>query len=125
MRNLLKYLVIAFLIECFCLVGFVLVSKTSFANIGKYLFLILFVMAVAVVLAAATRILSMKKLFLLTIFLTISYALFYDILGFLLFPGLVKDIILFSFDHLIGFLLMSICLLVFHISIILLSKLAL
>jgi len=99
-KDLTKITAWGLLIELVSLLAFIGVAQSSFADPGKDIAYVVFFAAIAALLFAAVMKLPVRQLFWLALFLALGCHLVQVILGFLFFPGLVKDLAFFSLDHL-------------------------
>lgn len=100
MSNLFKLTIEGILIEVVALLSFIGIAKTSWDFPGKQVVIIMALIAIIALLMVAVARLSIRELFYLSAFLTISIVCIYQILGFFFFPGIVKDVVPFSWEHL-------------------------
>jgi uncharacterized membrane protein len=107
MNDLAKITAWGILIELVSLLAFIGIAQSSFADPGKDITYVVFVAAMAALLFVAVIKLPVRQLFWLALFLALGCYLIQVILGFLFFPGLVKDLVFFSLDHLEAMLLMT------------------
>jgi len=108
MNDLAKITVWGILIELISLLAFIGIAHSSFANPGKDITYVVFFAAMAALLFVAVIKLSVRQLSLLAFFLSLGCELIQEILGFLFFPGLVKDLAFFSLDHLQAMILATV-----------------
>lgn len=99
MKHFLKFLLFGLFIECASYLCYIMASKTAFKATFKYLFIWLFLSGMLVTFIISVRVLNKKKLLLLISFLTFGFSIFYSIIGFLWFPGLLKDLDFASFYY--------------------------
>jgi hypothetical protein len=85
------------------LVAFTLVCKTSWDVPGKYVVLGLFYLGAGLMLAIAGRRLTVGQLALMAVGISTGSTVVETILGFTIWPGLVKDLGFWSIDNLRGF----------------------
>ena len=100
MSTLVRFTILGLLIEVVAILSFIGIARVALASPGKQITIIVFLILIIVLLVWAVRILSLKELVLFAVFLTIGFMAIYQILGFAFFPGLVKDIIPLSSEHL-------------------------
>jgi hypothetical protein len=103
-------------ITALCLLGFVLASEL------RYAFLIAYVVATIFVFALAARTLSTSSLFLLGAAVAVLSVGVEQLLGFMFFPGLVKDLDPFSSDHIVILATLLLVVFGFYFAIALLGK---
>ena len=105
MSNLFKLTLEGILIEVVAVLSFIGIAKTSWDFPGKQVVIIMALIAIIVFFIVAVARLSIRELFYLSAFLTIGIICIYQVLGFSFFPGIVKDVVPFSWEHLsnIGF----------------------
>lgn len=96
----LKYILIGIAIEAVGLLGFILLSKLPGSNLTKPTILILSVVSVAALLWVAARSLPFRSLVAIATGWTAGFIVVIQVLGFLFFPGLVKDVHFLSGAHL-------------------------
>lgn len=101
MSNLSKYLTIGILIEAVAILIFIGISKTTLAVLGKQVTIITSLIVIIAFLIVAVKIFAIRELILLSFFLTIGAVVIHQILGYVFFPGIVKDITPFSLDHIV------------------------
>ena len=80
---------------------FIEVSGTTFGSLGKPCVIVIFVIATSILLIRAAKIYSQKTMFLLAALLATSTVFMHQLLGFFLFPGLLKDMSFLSREHII------------------------
>jgi hypothetical protein len=101
MSNISKFLTIGILIEAVAILIFIGISKTTLAVLGKQVTIIASLIVIIIFLIAAVKIFAIRELLLLSTFLTIGAIVIQQILGYVFFPGIVKDIKPFSLDHVV------------------------
>ena len=113
--QIVKYVIMGLALECFgCLVFILISSRTSLGRVGKPVIVTTTVIGILLLLVFAARNQKLKSLLLLSLLLAFGYSLFETIIGFLWFPGIVKDIEFLSLSHLIGFAIWTTVLFVIH-----------
>ena len=100
MNDLAKITAWGIAIEFVSLLAFIGIAQSRFADPGKDITYVVFFAAMTALLFAAVMKLPVRQLFWLAFFLALGCHLVQVILGFLFFPGLVKDLAFFSLDHL-------------------------
>lgn len=96
MSALTGFIIGCIAVETVSLLGFCLLAKTEWAAWGKMLALALFLAGTLLLLTQAVQKLPGKKLIHLILIVTLCMVALFQILGFTLFPGLAKEIELFS-----------------------------
>jgi hypothetical protein len=99
MRKFLLLLAIGIAIETFAVLSFVGIAGTQFSVPGKQIVVAVFLIAIIALLIASVRAFSLRLLVLLSAFLAVSATCVYQVLGFVFFTGLVKDITPLSLEH--------------------------
>ncbi len=102
MAKIIRLWIVGFVIQLVGLAGFLAVAPTAVSEPEKQAPIILFCIATFILLVVAVYQLDLKKLIVLAGLLALSLICTYQTLGFTRFPGLVKDIELFSAEHLTG-----------------------
>jgi len=102
MGQVIRLWIAGFMIQLFGFVSFLGIAQTVVGEPEKQATIILFCISTFILLAIAVYKLVLKMLMLLAALLALSFTCTYHLLGFTLFGGLVKDIKLFSPNHLIG-----------------------
>ncbi len=111
-----KVIVLSFIgafIDAISIIIFVYFSKQNCSELTKDLVIIFFVLSKIILFITANIFLSLKSNIVLSFFLALASVIVYEIIGFVFFRGLVKDLILFSIAHLrttiMFFVFMSFC----------------
>ena len=99
MMKLLKFTALGVLLEGIAIYGFIAVSKSDWAMPGKQIVVIVFLISIIALLSVTAKSFSFFEQLLLSWFLTAGFIVAYQLLGFTLFSGLVKDITPFSIEH--------------------------
>ena len=92
----MKYLKIGIagiVLQAACLAVFIIVSRTSFAAIGKPVVIALTLLVMGVFLwRKVTRVAARRDLFVLSALLALGYAIAFHLVGAIGFPGLLRDL---------------------------------
>jgi len=91
---------VGFVMQAIALLSFIAISQTPFAYPGKDIVWAASLLAMAALLDLAVLRLSLPELILLALFLSIGFVGILELLGFNLFPGLVKGTEPFTSTHL-------------------------
>jgi hypothetical protein len=97
--NLYKLTALGILVELFAILGFICVAKTTLADPGKQITLIVSGIAIVALLIVAVKLLSIRELISLSVFLTVGFIAVEQTLSLAFFPGLLKDVVPFSLEH--------------------------
>jgi len=97
---LAKWLVAGWLIQLAAIVGYCAIAQSSIASSGKYAVGALAVIALGFVLYRILRTFGTQPALISVVALVVGSVLIYQVLAFTVYPGLAKDIDLFSADHL-------------------------
>ena len=97
---LAKWVAAGWLIQLGAIVGYCEIAQTSIASSGKYAVGALAVIALGFVLYRILRIFGQQPALISVVGLVVGSVLMYQVLAFSVYPGLAKDIDLFSADHL-------------------------
>lgn len=100
MSAMIQLVAAGLVVEVLGVIGFVVVAGTTFAVPGKTIALALFCIAMLALLSLAESRFKFGRLIQFAAFMAIGVVAVYQALGFLRFPGLVKDVELFSAEHL-------------------------
>lgn len=115
-RQALKYILIGIVIETVGLLGFILLSKLPDSHLTKPTVLIFSGVSVIALIWVAARYLPFRSLVAIATGLTIGFIAVFQVLGFLFFPGLVKDVHFLSGAHLEAILALSVLVYLAHIT---------
>jgi hypothetical protein len=99
-RQLLFFGAMGVALETLAILSYVGVARTSFSVPGKQIVAGIFLTAIIALLIVSARIFSLKHLVFLSTCFAVGVASLYQILGFALFSGMVKDIAFLSWDNL-------------------------
>jgi hypothetical protein len=97
---LAKWLVAGWLIQLAAIVGYCEIAQSSIASPGKYAVAALAVIALGFVLYRILRIFGHQPALISVAALVVGSVLMYQVLAFTLYPGLAKDVDVFSVDQL-------------------------
>ena len=99
MGQVVRLAIAGLIVQLFGFASFISIVRLDLA--GKEITVGLVLIATFILMIVAVSRLDLIKIILLAAFLAVSFTCIHQLLGFTLFPGLVKDIELFSPDHLI------------------------
>jgi len=102
MTALIQLGIAGFIIQAAGILCYLGIVHTAFDDPGKQITIGVYCVVIVGLFVAAVRQLSFKELVVLAVVLTMVFTAIYEVLGFAVFPGLVKDTVLFSRDHLEG-----------------------
>ncbi len=98
--TLVKWIAGGWVIQLVAMVGYCEIAQTSIASSGTYIVVALVVIALGFVLFRILRIFGAQQALISVVSLVVGSVLMYQVLAFAVYPGLAKDIDLFSPDHL-------------------------
>lgn len=104
--KLLQFTGLGILIEGLAILAFAFVARTDWLAAGKQVVLIFFLVLISFLIIRASAALSITKLIWLSIFLSFGGVFVFELIGFTVFPGLVKDVTPFSLEHMKGAILL-------------------
>jgi hypothetical protein len=99
--NLIKLIFIGAVIQGASLITFIAFGKTDWDKIGKPLSIWTGIICTLALCSFAMRF-PRNQVIVFSGALSITFVLLYEVLGFFLFPGLVKDLLPFSWEHFRG-----------------------
>lgn len=115
MKLVYKYICIGLGLEVIGLLGFITTSKMAGPGVLKIMELVLSAILLISFFWFASRELTTRLLMLLATGISLGGTIMFQGLGFLFFPGLVKDVRFLTLEHLYGVLLIAILSLGIHV----------
>ena len=97
-RKLGKIILIGIVIQNICLIAFIAFGKTGWDKLGKPLSIWAGIIYALALCSFVTR-LPRNQMIIFSGALSFAFVLIYEVFGFLFFPGLVKDLLPFSWEH--------------------------
>jgi hypothetical protein len=104
---MLKLAVAIGLAEILGLIGFIVASSRLGQSLFRYSPFLVMLIIVCVIAYYKTRHLTAKQIFISSIASALIFSVLYDIIGFSIFPGIVKDIVFFSLKNVSGLMQMT------------------
>lgn len=122
MLIMIKYISVGIVLESISISLFIIAAKleTSF-NYKIIVLLFYFISLVFFFIKVTFKTFRFRDIIFLSFVLSFGFIIAYSLLGFLFYPGLVKDLAPFSFDHLIRVSLFFAIIFVFHIGLVLIA----
>ena len=99
-RSVVLFAIAGIIIETLAILSFICIAKTEFVIFGKQLVATIFLVFMSIFLAILVRLFPIKPLIISGAIFAIGSGIIIQMLGFYFFPGLVKDVVLISFDNL-------------------------
>jgi hypothetical protein len=114
MKQEFKYSILTIIVGLFFFLTFILISKVDFTT-GKQLVIIFFIISSILLSWVFVQSIKIKAIFKSTFFVSIFLGIGFSILGYIFFPGIVKDIRFLSTHYIQNISIIIILLWVYHL----------
>jgi len=99
-RRIILFAIVVVILEALAILSFICIAKTEIATLGKQIVITFFLISMCVLLAILVRLFSIRPLIVIGVIFAIGSGMVIQMLGFYFFPGLIKDVVITSFDNL-------------------------
>ena len=103
--KLIFFAIVGFALQTIAILGFIGIAQTEWATPGKQVVIISFLIGMSSLIYMASETISVRGLLSLSAILSLWLVTVYELLGFSVFPGLVKDTTFLSLENIKGTLL--------------------